>query len=336
MKGLRKAGLTLIVAAALYLFWQGPAVQAGDATVQKIRVGYPSPSASFYPLFATKEAGLFPKYGLDAEMVYVQGVQLIQVHVAGQLDFSVISGVVFLQASVAGADLMAIASSIDNQLMKVMVHPSISGPADLRGKRIAVTRFGSLTDLLLRPALAKWGLDPKKDVSLIQIGSMSDIATAISLKKVDAGVISFPSSYHAEKMGIKTLLDFAEVGTEIPATNVVVSRKYSRSNRETVLRFLKAYIEGTQRLLTDRQLGIRALAKYGGIKDQELLASTYDLFTSKYIKKVPTATIKGVENSLNLIAEANPKAKGRKAEEFIDTGFMEELERTGFIKTIWP
>ncbi|MBI4528664.1 MAG: ABC transporter substrate-binding protein [Deltaproteobacteria bacterium] len=330
-----QAGFNLIAVIVFYLCGAAT-LDAAETQPSRIKVGYPSPSASFYPLFATKEAGLFPKYGFDAELVYVQGVQLIQVHVAGQLDFSVISGVVFLQASVAGADLIAIASSIDKQLMKVMAHPSISGPADLRGKTIAVTRFGSLTDLLLRPALVKWGLDPKKDVTLIQIGSMSDIATAVSLKKVEAGVISFPSSYHGEKMGLKTLLDFGEVGTEIPATNVVVSRRFSKSHRDTVLRFLKAYIEGTQRLLTDRQLGIRALAKYGGIKDQELLATTYNLFTSKYIKKVPFATVKGIENALALLAEANPKVKERRPEEFIDTSFMDELEKAGFVKSIWP
>jgi hypothetical protein len=102
-----------------------------------------------------------------------------------------------------------------------------------------------------------------------------------------------------------------------------------------VLRFLKAYIEGTRRLLTDRELGIRALRKYGGIDDQELLAATYDLYTARYIKKVPRINPKGVENALNLLAENNPKAKARRAEEFQDTSFIDELEKTGFIKSVW-
>ncbi len=150
------------------------------------------------------------------------------------------------------------------------------------------------------------------------------------------GVLSFPTSLFAEKMGMKPLFDFAESGVEIPTTTVSVNREYSRKNRDVVLRFLKAYIEGTKRLLTDRELGVRALKKYGGIADEELLANTYDLFTSKYIRKVPTITTKSVENALKLIAEGNPKAKDRRASDFIDTSFMEELERTGFIKTIWP
>jgi NitT/TauT family transport system substrate-binding protein len=306
------------------------------ATLMRLKVGYPSPSASFFPLFATKEAGLFEKYGFEPEMIYVQGVQLVQVHVSGQLDFASISSVVYLQASVEGADLVQIASSIDNQLMRLMVDPSISKPADLKNKTIAVTRFGSLTDLLIRPVLKNWGLDPQKDVKLIQIGRMSDIASAIALKRVDAGVISFPTSVQADKMGIKTLLDFAESGDELPATTVVISRRYGKANRDVVLRFLKAYVEGTRRLFTDRELGIRALRKYGGISDKEMLATTYDLFTSRYIKKVPKTSLKGIENSLALIAESNPKAKGHKPDEFMDASFMDELEKTGFIKSVWP
>ena len=103
-----------------------------------------------------------------------------------------------------------------------------------------------------------------------------------------------------------------------------------------MLRFLKAYIEGTKRLLTDRELGIRALRRYGGVSDRDMLATTHDLFTSRYIKKIPKINPKGVENSLGLIAENNPKAKGRKAEEFLDASFMDELETTGFLKAVWP
>ena len=312
-----------------------PAGRGEAASATRLRIGYPSPSASFFPLFATKEAGLFEKYGFDAEMIYVQGVQLVQVHVAGQLDVASISSVVYLQAAVEGADLIQVASSIDGQLMKVMVHPSIAKPQDLKGKTLAVTRFGSLTDLLIRPALKNWGLEPQKDVKLIQIGRMPDIATAIAQRSVDGGVISFPTSVQAEKMNIKTLFDFAESDYTLPATTIVISRKYGKANRDEVLRVLKAYIEGTQRLFADRELGIRALRKYGGISDRDMLGSTYDLFTSRYIKKIPHVNVKGVENSLSLIAESNPKAKNRRPEDFMDASYMEELEKSGFIKSVW-
>jgi len=307
---------------------------AADA-LRKLNVGYPSHSASMYPVYVTKEAKLFEKYGLDTQLIYVQGVQMVAVHVAGQLDVTTTSALVTLQSSLAGADLIFLANSIDMHLMKLIVHPSISATADLRGKSIAVTRFGSLTDLLIRPALSGWGLDPKKDVTLLQIGSQRDIATAISLKKVDAGVLSFPTSFFAEKTGLKALHDFGESGGEIPTTTVSISREWGRKNRDTVLRFLRAYTEGHKRLLTDRALAIRALKRYGGISDEEALNQTHDLFSTKIIRKVPAITTKSIENALKLLAESNPKAKDRKPSEFIDTSYMEELEKSGFIKSLW-
>jgi hypothetical protein len=98
---------------------------------------------------------------------------------------------------------------------------------------------------------------------------------------------------------------------------------------------MRAYLEGTHRLLTDREIGIKALKRYGGINDQELLAATYDLFTSKYIKKIPTLTVKAVQNALQLVGESNPKAKSRRPAEFMDTSYLEELEKSGFIKRLW-
>ena len=308
---------------------------AGAAPLTKIKVGYPSPSASMYPLFVTKEAGLFEKNGLDAELIYVQGVQMVQVHTAGQLNFTTTSGIVTLQSSVAGSDLILLANSIESHLMKVMGHPSLSGPEDLKGKSIAVTRFGSLTDLALRPVLEKWKLEPNRDVSLVQIGRLGDIVPAIQQKRVAAGMLSFPTSFHAEKLGLKTLYDLSESGIEVPTTTVAVSRAYANSNRDIVIRFLKAYLEGTHRLMTDREMGIKALRKYGGVQDNELLAATYDLFTSKYVKKVPTLSVKAVQNALNLVADSNPKAKNHRPEEFMDTSFLEELEKTGFIRKLW-
>src|SRR5919109_1267918 len=155
------------------------------AALTKIRVGYPSPSASMYPLFVTKEAGLFEKRGIDAELIYIQGVQMVHVHVAGQLDFTGTSGIVSLQSSVGGADLVLLANSIDTHLLKIITHPSISGPAALKGKSIGITRFGSLTDLAVRPVLEKWKLEPGKDVTLVQIGRLSDLLPAVLQKKVD-------------------------------------------------------------------------------------------------------------------------------------------------------
>lgn len=311
--------------------------RSGDgADLKGIRIGYPSPSASFSPLFVAQETGAFAKYGLGSELLYLQGVQITQVHVAGHVDFTVTGSPLPLQAAVEGADLMLIASSIDRFIYKLIVDPSISAPAQLKGKTIGITRFGSLPDVAIRLLLNKWGMNPDKDVKLVQIGRMTDMVVALSGKRIDAGVISDPTSFQAEKLGMKRLLDMADTDFEFANVAVIVSRTYAKSHRDLVLRFLKAYIEGTKRFLTDRTLGIQALRKYTGISDQEILGKTYDLFASKYVKKSPTLSLKAVDQALRMVADRNPKAKNRKAEEFIDTSFMREMETSGFLKSVWP
>ncbi|MBI2361316.1 MAG: ABC transporter substrate-binding protein [Deltaproteobacteria bacterium] len=304
--------------------------ESGELT--RIRVGYPSPSASFSPLFVAKEAGLFQKYALTGELLYLQGVQITQVHVAKQVDFTVTGSPLPLQASVEGADLVLAASSIDKFIYKLIVIPSITAPADLKGKSIGITRFGSLPDVAIRLVLNKWGLNPDKDVSLIQVGRMTDMVVALSGKKIDAGVISDPTSFQAEKLGMRRLLDMGDTEFEFANVAVVVSRSYAKTNRDVALRFLKAYVEGTRRFLTDRSLGINALKKYTGIDDPEILGKTYDLFAGKYIKKNPTLSLRAVERALAMIADRNPKARGRRAEEFVDMSLMDELEKGGLLR----
>ena len=319
----------LLVISLLVFFGMRP---VNSAELTRIRIGYPSPSASFSPLFVAKEAALFEKYGLASELLYLQGVQITQVHVADQIEFTVTGSPLPLQAAVEGADLVLAASSIDRFIYKLIVVPSITSIAALKGKTIGITRFGSLPDVAIRLVLKKSGLNADKDVSLVQVGRMTDMVVGLSGKKIDAGVISDPTSFQAEKMGMRRLLDMADVDVEFANVAVVVSREYAKSHRDIVLRFLKAYIDGTRRFLTDKELGIKALRKYTGIEDSDILAKTYELFATKYIKSNPALSVKSVETALMMIADRNPKAKNRKADEFVDLSFMDELKKTGFVK----
>ncbi len=327
---MKRVAMSLLVLSAVGIL-SGPS-RLESAELTRIRIGYPSPSASFSPLFAAKEAGLFEKHGLASELLYLQGVQITQVHVAGYVDFTVTGAPLPLRAAVEGADLILAASSIDKFIYKLIVEPGITKPADLRGKTIGITTFGSLPDVAIRLVLKQWGMNADKDVNLVQVGRMTDMVVALSGKKIEAGVISDPTSFQAEKLGMKRLLDMADVDVEFANVAVAVSRAYTKSHRDVVLKFLKAYVEGTRRFMTDKEFGIKALRKYTGSQDQEILSKTYDLFALKYIKKNPALSLKGVETTLAMIADRNPKAKGRRAEEFVDMSLMDELEKTGFMR----
>jgi len=327
---MKRVAMSLLVLSAVWILFGPPRLDGAELT--RIRIGYPSPSASFSPLFAAKEAGLFEKHGLASELLYLQGVQITQVHVAKYVDFTVTGAPLPLRAAVEGADLILAASSIDKFIYKLIVEPGITKPADLRGKTIGITTFGSLPDVAIRLVLRQWGMNADKDVKLVQVGRMTDMVVALSGKKIAAGVISDPTSFQAEKLGMRRLLDMADVDVEFANVAVAVSRAYTKSHRDVVLKFLKAYVEGTRRFMADKEFGIKALRKYTGSQDQEILGKTYDLFALKYIKKNPALSLKGVETTLAMIADRNPKAKGRRAEEFVDTSLMDELEKTGFMR----
>ena len=176
------------------------------------------------------------------------------------------------------------------------------------------------------PAL---GLNANFGFGTPQVGKLALLAQSGALI---GGVLDWAA---ARGIGFSTVVsmgDMADVDVEFANVAVAVSRAYTKSHRDVVLRFLKAYVEGTRRFMTDKEFGIKALRKYTGSQDQEILSKTYDLFASKYIKKNPTLSLKGVETTLAMIADRNPKAKGCRAEEFVDMSLMDELEKTGFMR----
>ena len=325
--------VTIVVLSVLAVGFAG--TRSTSAELTRIRIGYPSPSASFSPLFVAQEAKLFEKYGLASELLYLQGIQITQVHVAGHVDFTVTGAPLPMRAAVEGADLTLAASSIDKFIYKLIVEPGITKSADLKGKTIGITTVGSLPDVAIRLLLKKWGMNADTDVKLVQVGRMSDMVIALSGKKIDAGVISDPTSFQAEKIGMKRLLDMADEDVEFANVAVAVSRAYVKSQRDVAVRFLKAYVEGTRRFMIDKEFGIKTLSKYTGSRDQEILGKTYDLFATKYLKRNPTLSARGVEATLAMIADRSPKAKERGAEEFMDTSLMTELVKSGFLKTLW-
>lgn len=327
--------LSLWIACSLLALFAPAGSIANSAEATRIRIGYPSPSASFSALFAAQEGKLFEKHGLASELLYLQGVQITQVHVSGHVDFTVTGAPLPMRAAVEGADLALAASSIDKFIYKLIVDPGIAKPADLRGKLIGITTFGSLPDVAIRLVLGQWGMNADRDVKLVQVGRMSDMVVALSSKKIDAGVISDPTSFQAEKLGMKRLLDMADVDVEFANVAVAISRAYVKSHRDVALRFLKAYVEGTRRFVADKDFAVKTLAKYTGSRDQEILGKTYELFARKYLKKNPTLSLRGVEATLAMIADRNPKAKSRRAEEFVDTSLMAELEKSEFIESVW-
>jgi len=215
-----------------------------------------------------------------------------------------------------------------------MALPDIKTIDDLRGKAVGVTRFGSSTDFTIRYVLRKQGLEPGRDVTLIQTGDLFAAAAMLRTKAIVAAPFSSPANLRAEEAGAKVLMNMGKAGVYFPHDAFMARRSFINANGDLTRRFLKAYGEAVYRLFTDKELSRRAIAKYGRASDAKTQDAVYQ-YALDYVDKIPYNTREGIQEVLNQIAPRNAKAKTAKPEEFYDDRFVKELETQGFYKQLW-
>ena len=304
------------------------------AQIKKIPVAYSAVSATQTGFYITKETGLFEKNGLSVDMVYVAGgTRVAQAVLAGEFPVALAGGTI-VNANLAGGDIVVVGGVVNVPSFYVYVHPSIKKPEDLKGKSLGITTYGSSTDFTLRYLLRKWGLEPDRDVRVIQAGGQPEILAAMQAGAIQGGNLSSPADYKAKKAGYTMLADFANVGLDYPTVSLVSSRGYIKKDPATVKRFLTAYSEGVHRLYTDKELAIKVIGKYTRTQDREVLEASY-AYATNIVERTPRLPVKAIETVLEQTAITNPKAKQFKAEDFIDASFYNELEKSGFFKNLW-
>ena len=245
---------------------------------EPLRVGIPGLSAEFAPVWAANDRGLLKKYGFESEIIAMQGgTQLAQAVIGASIPIAVMGGA-YLTAAVRGADLVMIATHMDKFPYSLIVKPNIKKVEDLKGTKLAISRFGSSSDAGLRVALQKLGLNPDKDVTILQVGGQTERFAALKGGTVDGTVVIPPLSGAAQRLGYNALINMTELGIPYPQEGVVVSRQMIGSRRETIIRFLKAYIEGVKELKTDKEFAIAVMAKHLRLdrkKDREALEDSF-------------------------------------------------------------
>src|SRR5262245_10712165 len=231
-------------------------VGAGPGFAEPLRVGLPGWSAEFAPVWAANDRGLLKKYGFETEVIAMQGgTQLAQAIIAGSMPIAVMGGA-YLTAAVRGADLVMIATHMDKLPYSLIVKPNIKRVEDLKGTRLAISRFGSSSDAGLRLALQKLGLNPEKDVTIVQVGGQTERFAALKANTVDGTVVIPPLTGAAQRLGYNALINMTKLGIPYPQEGVVVSRQLLASRRDMVMRFLKAYIEGVKELKNDKEFAV--------------------------------------------------------------------------------
>jgi NitT/TauT family transport system substrate-binding protein len=322
---------TLLLAIALSTFCAS-ATFAAD----RLRIAYSSISAAYTGIWVAQDAGLFAREGLDSQIIFIgSATQLAQVLVAGDVDIASLGGGPVMAASLSGADLKVIGNNVNKLIFSIHAKPEIKSLEDLRGKRIAVSRFGSSADVAARAALRKYNMDPSKDVNLMQLGTMSNMFGALKSGAVEASVVSPPTQFMSEKLGFKEIVNITEMDLAYPNPSMAVPGDLIRKKPDLIDRFMRAYVRGMHRAKTDRESTIKTLAKYTTITDTVILNRAYDFYMGNILERAPNINMKGMQNALDDVARTVPAAKTAKPEQFVDLRFLDRLEKSGLLKELY-
>jgi len=302
--------------------------------LKKIYVGVPAVSMGNIIIFVTKEARLFEKYGLDAEPVLMSGSGIAsRALVAGSVAISPITTPAVISAVLAGSDMVILAHTMPGVIQSLVVRPEIKRSEDLKGKTIGVTTFGSLGDFLVRHLAKIKGLNPDKDFALLQIGADPERLLALRQGKIHAATLSHPAFILAQRAGFNVLWDFFKE-IEYPWSEIATTRAQIKQDRDLVMRYMRAHIEGIARFKRDPEFAKKVIKKMLRLEDDSLAQESWELF-AKYRLPAPYPNIKGMKTSYEYVSQTRPDVWNRKPEEFIDASFVEELDKSGFIKRLY-
>jgi ABC-type nitrate/sulfonate/bicarbonate transport system substrate-binding protein len=309
---------------------------SGSLAADRLRIAYSSISGAYTGIWVAHDAGLFAKEGLDDQIILIpSATQLAQVTVAGDVDIASLGGGPVMAAVLSGADLKIIGNNVNKLIFSVHTKPEVKSMEELRGKRIAVSRFGSSSDVAARHALRKFNVDPQKDVILMQLGSMSNMFGALKSGAVEASMVSPPTQFLSEKLGFKELLSVTDMDLAYPNPGMAVSGDLIRRRPDIIDRFMRAYVRAIHRARADRDSTIKTLAKYTTVTDGVLLSKTYDFYMTKVLERAPYINMHGMQNALDDVARTVAAAKNAKPEQFVDVRFLDRIEKSGLLKELY-
>lgn len=298
---------------------------AGNASAQvtKIRLGTTAATSTEKVAFAlAKDAGILKKHNLELEIVLITGGPVaMQALIAKGLDIITTSATVFLYGFVEGADVKII-GGVNNRLpYTFFTRPHITTPAQVRGKLLGITRYGSTDEMATRMALEQFVLNPKTDVKFIQGGGSAARINALQAGSIDGTSLISGVSHVAKKAGLVPLLDFAEKEIDYQMTGVVTRGDYLKSNPDAVRRFLRAYVESIRYYKSNRADAIRETMKAIRTDERALAEADYN-FRARAFPDDGKPTLKGIQLAIDELVKENPKAKNVTPQQVIDLSFL--------------
>lgn len=302
-----------------------------SAELIPLRATYASIGGAFAPLWIAQDKGIFNKYGLAVDLKYMLSATGAQALLSGSIDI-VNPATELIEAGLGGSRIAFIIGILNRAVLSVYSKPELKQLSDLRGKVLGVTLPGSTTDLTAKILLQQAGMVVGKDVQITHLQGMPDVITALSQGRIDAGIISAPTTLKAKQAGLKELVDVTARNIPMIHAGLATTRDFIKSSPDKVRRDVQAYIEANKVARTDPETTKQIIAKYTKTDNKEDLDETYNTYARVW-EQAPYVSPAAMQTLLNF--SVNPAGKTAKPEQFIDNSFVAELEKSGFIKELY-
>jgi ABC-type nitrate/sulfonate/bicarbonate transport system substrate-binding protein len=330
----RRTAIALFTTLCVYLALSEP-LQGQVAPRHRLRIPYSSLGPGLFPLWVARERGLFEKQQLDVELLYIATSPIIvQTMLSGEVQISSSGQEAAMAANLAGGDIVIIATGVIRPSFFLYTIPEITKVEQLKGKRVGISRPGASTDFAMRFLLQKYGLDPKRDVTLVPTGGTPKAPAAMQARVIDGALISPPTTSRARRLGYRELLD--PLSLDFPFYSAAVTaRKSWLDNYPNLGRgFMKAYVEAISVIHRDKFFTTKVIGKYSGEQEREALEESYN-YVVQALPRVPEPALDAIRTGLKILAEKNPEVAQADPSRFIDTRLIRELKESGYIDNLY-
>jgi NitT/TauT family transport system substrate-binding protein len=298
-----------------------------------IRIAYSSVNPHALLVSLAEKRGLYAKYGLSSIVVYIPGGStVVQTMVSGDVDLGQLTGAPGVAANLRGADILYIAMTDDRMGYQLATRRDIKSAAELKGKRLGISRFASSSDFGTRTLLKRLGIDPK-DTTILQIGNETERLAALRSGSIDGSVFNAPFGAVAQKFNFNVLADAGALGIPYFNTGMCGSAKLLMKNEGRILNFLRAYLEAIKIFKTEPEYTLKALAQFSRVSDMELLKEAYEYNKNK-IPDIPYPSLSAMQAVIDPLVEAEPKLGKIDAKNYVSDRFLKKLEEEGFVKKL--
>jgi NitT/TauT family transport system substrate-binding protein len=320
----------LAVISFIYLFCSTPAFAQ-----ERARIGWAAMTVSHVPLWVAQEKGFLAKNGVAPELIFFgSGPTALQALVAGDLDLVLTSAPNVVNPRLGGGDTVMIMSIIPTFIDHIISAPNITSPEQLKGKIGGVNRQGTVSEMGLRLALRRLGIDPEKDTQIVSSGGNPERLAAISKGIVHFTIMNEPFLKEAEKLGFRDLVNIATLKIPLHWNGVVTREAIIKTRRPMLTRVVRAITEAIHYIKSDKEGTKAVIGKYTKLSDPDGLERTYRNYAA-VLPETPSPDPAGIKTLLDDMAPKNAKAAAADPKSFVDQSFVHEMESLGFIKQLY-